>query len=159
MKITILAVGRLKEKYLVEGVKEYLKRLNPYARVEISEVPDEPCPENAPPAIEEQVKQKEADRLIKRLRPGTFLIVLDARGKMFTSEELAGKIEELALTGRSDITFIIGGSVGLATSIVDRADLLLSLSKLTFPHQIVRLVLLEQVYRCFRIIKNEPYHK
>lgn len=159
MKITILAVGKLKEKYLVEGVKEYLKRLNPYARVEISEVPDEPCPENAPPAIEEQVKQKEADRLIKRLRPGTFLIVLDARGKMFTSEELAGKIEELALTGRSDITFIIGGSVGLATSIVDRADLLLSLSKLTFPHQIVRLVLLEQVYRCFRIIKNEPYHK
>lgn len=159
MKITILAVGRLKETYLVEGVKEYLKRLNPYARVEISEVPDEPCPENAPSAIEEQVKQKEADRLIKRLRPGTFLIVLDARGKMFTSEELAGKIEELALTGRSDITFIIGGSVGLATSIVDRADLLLSLSKLTFPHQIVRLVLLEQVYRCFRIIKNEPYHK
>lgn len=159
MKITILCVGKLKEKYLLEGVREYQKRLGPYAKIDMVEVPDEPCPENAPRAIEEQVRQKEADKLTKRLRPGTYLIVLDPRGKMLSSEEMAGKIEELALTGRSDITFVIGGSTGLAPSIVQQADILLSLSRLTFPHQLVRLLLLEQVYRWFKIIKNEPYHK
>jgi len=122
-------------------------------------VPDEPCPENAPEAIEEQVRRKEADKLAKRLREGTFLIVLDGRGKMLSSEEMAEKINSLALTGRSDITFVIGGSLGLAETLRQRADLMLSLSKLTFPHQVVRLMLLEQIYRWFKIIKNEPYHK
>ncbi|RYD06518.1 50S rRNA methyltransferase [Desulforamulus aquiferis] len=159
MKITILTVGKLKEKYLIEGVKEYLKRLSSYAKLEIAEVADEPCPDNASPAIIEQVRQKEAEKLQKRLRPGTFLIVLDSRGKLPSSEELATKIQNLALTGRSDLTFIIGGSHGLPPEITTQADLLFSLSKLTFPHQLVRLVLLEQIYRSFKIIKNEPYHK
>ncbi len=159
MKLSILTVGKLKEKYLADGIKEYLKRLGPYAKVEILEVPDEPCPENAPPAIEEQIKQKEADRLQKKLRQGTFLVILDPRGKMHSSEEMADKLQLLALNGRSDITFIIGGSLGLSSSLVQQADLLLSLSKLTFPHQLVRLMLVEQVYRWFRIMKGEPYHK
>ncbi|SHE99362.1 23S rRNA (pseudouridine(1915)-N(3))-methyltransferase RlmH [Desulforamulus putei] len=159
MRISILAVGKLKEKYLSEGIKEYLKRMTPYARVDITEVPDEPCPENASPAIADQVRQREADRLLKKLRPGTFLIVLDPRGKMYSSEEMADKLQALALNGRSDVTFIIGGSVGLASMIIERADLLLSFSKLIFPHQLIRLMLMEQIYRWFKIMKNEPYHK
>ncbi|MCL4439014.1 MAG: 23S rRNA (pseudouridine(1915)-N(3))-methyltransferase RlmH [Firmicutes bacterium] len=159
MKISILAVGKLKEKYLSEGIKEYLKRMTPYAKLDITEVPDEPWPENASPAIEDQVRQREAERLMKKLRPGTFLIVLDPRGKMYSSEEMADKLQELALNGRSDVTFIIGGSAGLAPSVVERADLLLSISKLIFPHQLVRLLLMEQIYRWFKILKNEPYHK
>ncbi|ABO51793.1 protein of unknown function DUF163 [Desulforamulus reducens MI-1] len=159
IKISILCVGKLKEKYLAEGIKEYLKRLTPYAKVDISEVPDEPCPENAPMAIEEQVRQKEADKLAKKLRPGTFLVVLDLKGKMLSSEDMAGKIQDLALSGKSDLTFIIGGSIGLAPSLVERANLLLALSNLTFPHQLVRLLLMEQIYRWFKIIHNEPYHK
>lgn len=159
MKITILSVGKIKEKYFSDGIKEYLKRMTPYAKMDIQEVPDEPCPENAPIAIEEQVKQREAERLLKKLRPGTYLIVLDPRGKMHTSEEMAAKLQELALSGRSDITLIIGGSLGLAPSITQQADMLLSLSKLTFPHQLVRLMLMEQIYRWYRIMRNEPYHK
>lgn len=159
MKITILAVGKLKEKYLSEGIKEYLKRMTPYAKVDIQEIPDEPCPENASPATEDQVRQKEADRLLKKLRPNTFVIVLDPRGTMHSSEEMAANLQTLALNGRSDITFIIGGSVGLAPSVVERADMLLSFSKLIFPHQLMRLMLLEQVYRWFKIMKGEPYHK
>ena len=159
MKITILSVGKLKEQYLVDGVKEYSKRLGPYAKLEILEVPDEPCPENAPRAVEDQVRQKEADKLAKRLREGTYLIVLDPRGKMLSSEEMAARMEKSALSGHSDITFIIGGSLGLADSLRERAHLLLSLSNMTFPHQLVRLLLVEQIYRWFKIIRNEPYHK
>lgn len=159
MKISILSVGKLKEKYFSDGIKEYLKRMPPYAKMDIQEVPDEPCPENSSLAIEEQIKQKEAERLLKKLRSGTYLIVLDPRGKMHTSEEMADKLQELALSGRSDITFIIGGSLGLAPSITQQADMLLSLSKLTFPHQLVRLMLMEQIYRWYRIMRNEPYHK
>lgn len=159
MKISILTVGKLKEKYLVDGVKEYLKRMGSYAKVDILEVPDEPCPENASPAMENQVKQKEAEKLIKKLRPGTYLIILDPRGQMLSSEEMADKINKLSLSGRSDLTFVIGGSLGLAPAITERADMLLSFSKLTFPHQLVRLVLMEQIYRWFKIMKGEPYHK
>ncbi|MEG6522753.1 23S rRNA (pseudouridine(1915)-N(3))-methyltransferase RlmH [Desulfotomaculum sp. 1211_IL3151] len=159
MKITILCVGKLKEKYLVEGIKEYTKRMTPYAKVDLTEVPDEPCPENASPALEERIRQKEADKLLKKLRPDTFLIVLDLKGKMLSSEEMANKIQTLAISGKSDLTFIIGGSIGLAPSLTQRANLLLSLSNLTFPHQLVRLLLMEQIYRWFKIIHNEPYHK
>ncbi len=159
MKITVLCVGKLKEKYLVEGIKEYTKRMTPYARVDIDEVADEPCPENASLALEEKIRQKEADKLLKKLRPDTFLITLDLKGKMLSSEEMAGKIQDLAIPGKSDLTFIIGGSIGLAPSLVQRANLLLSLSNLTFPHQLVRLLLIEQIYRWFKIIHKEPYHK
>lgn len=159
MKITILCVGKLKEKYLVEGIKEYTKRMTPYAKVDLAEVLDEPCPENASPALEERIRQKEADKLLKKLRPDTFLIVLDLKGKMLSSEEMASKIQTLAISGKSDLTFIIGGSIGLAPSLTQRANLLLSLSNLTFPHQLVRLLLMEQIYRWFKIIHKEPYHK
>ncbi|GAB6179218.1 23S rRNA (pseudouridine(1915)-N(3))-methyltransferase RlmH [Desulfotomaculum defluvii] len=159
MKITVLCVGKLKEKYLVEGIKEYTKRMTPFAKVEIIEVADEPCPDNASQALEEKIRQKEADKLLKKLRPDTFLIILDLKGKMLSSEEMARKIQDLAISGKSDITFIIGGSIGLAPTLVQRANLLLSLSNLTFPHQLVRLLLMEQIYRWFKIIHNEPYHK
>ncbi|GAB6159097.1 23S rRNA (pseudouridine(1915)-N(3))-methyltransferase RlmH [Desulfotomaculum varum] len=159
MKISILAVGKLKEKYLEAGIKEYLKRLAPYARLDIVEVPDESCADHASAAEEDQVRRKEAARLLKRIRPGTFLIVLDPRGRQYTSEEMAQQLQSLALKGRSDITFIIGGSLGLAPEILQRADISLSFSKLIFPHQLMRLMLLEQIYRWFKIIKNEPYHK
>lgn len=159
MKISILTVGKLKEKYLTDGIKEYLKRMTPYAKVDFQEVPDEPCPENAPTAIEEQVKQREAERLLKKLRPGTYLIVLDPRGKMHTSEEMADKLQDLALNGRSDFTFLIGGSLGLAPAINQQANMLLSFSKLTFPHQLIRLMLMEQIYRWMKIMRGEPYHK
>lgn len=159
MKITILCVGRMKEKYLVEGIKEYTKRMTPYAKVDITEVPDEPCPENASSALEERIRQKEADKLLKKLRPATFLIVLDLKGKMLSSKEMASQIQTLAISSKSDLTFIIGGSIGLAPDLTQRANLLLSLSNLTFPHQLVRLLLMEQIYRWFKIIHNEPYHK
>ncbi|CCO08361.1 23S rRNA (pseudouridine(1915)-N(3))-methyltransferase RlmH [Desulforamulus hydrothermalis] len=159
MKISILAVGKLKEKYLEAGIQEYLKRLTPYARLDIVEVPDESCADHAAAAEEDRVRRKEAGRLLKRMRPGTFLIVLDPRGRLYTSEEMAQQLQALALKGRSDVTFIIGGSLGLAPEILQRADITLSFSKLIFPHQLMRLMLLEQIYRWFKIIKNEPYHK
>lgn len=157
--ITILAVGRLKEKYLVEGAAEYLKRLSAYARVQVVEVDDEGFAENLAPAGREKVKDKEGERLLSRLRPGTFLIALDLKGKMHSSEEMAEVLNKLALEGKGDITFVIGGSLGLPQKVLERAGLRLSFSKLTFPHQLMRLVLLEQVFRWFKIARGEPYHK
>lgn len=159
MHIYILSVGRLKEKYLVEAQKEYLKRLKPYARLEVIEVADEGYSEGLSPAGEEQVKEKEAQRLERYLRPGTFVVALDREGKMLSSEEMAGYLADLGLRGKSEIAMLIGGSLGLAQSILKRADLKLSFSKLTFPHQLMRVILLEQIYRSFKIIKGEPYHK
>jgi len=157
--ITILAVGRLKEKYLVEGAAEYLKRLSAYARLEVVEVSDEGFAEGLPPVELEKVKGKEGERLLKRLRQGTFLIALDLRGKMFSSEEMAQVFGKMALEGKGDITFAIGGALGLPQKVLDRADLRLSFSKLTFPHQLIRIFLLEQIYRWFKIARGEPYHR
>lgn len=158
-RISILAVGRLKERYLAEGAAEYLKRLTPYARVEVEEINDESFTEHLSPAECERVKEKEGERLLRRLRQGTYLIALDLRGRMYSSEEMAGAFGKLALEGRSDITFAIGGSLGLPKTVLERADLLLSFSKLTFPHQLMRIVLLEQIFRWFKIARGEPYHK
>lgn len=158
-RISILAVGRLKERYLAEGAAEYLKRLTPYARVEVEEINDESIPEHLSPAECERVKEKEGERLLRRLRQDTYLIALDLRGRMYSSEEMAGVFGKLALEGRSDITFAIGGSLGLPKTVLERADLLLSFSKLTFPHQLMRIVLLEQIFRWFKIARGEPYHK
>jgi|SRR5450830_1436496 len=157
--ITILAVGRLKEKYLAEGAAEYLKRLSAYARVAVEEVNDESFPESLSPGEREKVKDKEGARLLKRLRQDTYLIALDLRGRLYSSEEMAHVFDELALAGKGDITFAIGGTLGLPQTVLERADLRLSFSALTFPHQLMRLVLLEQIYRWFKIARGEPYHK
>ena len=157
--ITILAVGRLKEKYLVEGTAEYLKRLSAYARVAVLELPDEGFADNLGTPGQEKVKEREGERLLSRLRPGTFLIALDVRGKAHTSEDMAAVLQTLALEGKGDITFAIGGSLGLSEKVLERAGLRLSFSKMTFPHQLMRLILLEQIFRWFKIGRGEPYHK
>lgn len=159
MKFQIITVGKLKEKYLKDGIAEYLKRLQRYATVEIVEVADEQTPDNASEAEALQIKAREAQRIQKYMKEDTYLIALAIEGKMFTSEQLAEKIEQLGIGGRSHITMVIGGSLGLDASILKQADLLLSFSKMTFPHQLMRLILVEQLYRSYRIIKGEPYHK
>lgn len=159
MNIKIIGVGKIKEKYLKEGIKEYLKRLQPVAKIEIIEVADEKEPANSSPAEEKIVKEKEEERIKKHLKPGSFLIALAIEGKELSSEGFAQKLKNLALEGKSDITFVIGGSLGLSKGILDKADFLLSFSKMTFPHQLMRLILLEQIYRAFKIIRGETYHK
>jgi 23S rRNA (pseudouridine1915-N3)-methyltransferase len=157
--ITILAVGRLKEKYLAYGAAEYLKRLSAYAKIGIVEVEDEGFPENLSAAGQEKVKEKEGERLLSRLRPGAFLIALDGKGKMRSSEEMAEALNKLALEGKGDIAFAIGGTLGLSQKVLERADWRLSFSKMTFPHQLMRVILLEQIFRWFKIARGEPYHK
>ncbi|WP_205138274.1 23S rRNA (pseudouridine(1915)-N(3))-methyltransferase RlmH [Virgibacillus halotolerans] len=159
MKISIIAVGKLKEKYLKQGIQEYLKRLTAYAKVDIIELADEKAPENMSEAQMLEVKQKEGERILGSIHPDTFVITLEINGKMLSSEQLAAKMDELATYGKSKIAFVIGGSLGLSEAVEKRSDLALSFSKMTFPHQVMRLVLLEQVYRAFRIIRGEPYHK
>jgi 23S rRNA (pseudouridine1915-N3)-methyltransferase len=159
VNISILAVGKLKEKYLKSGIDEYLKRLTSYARIEIIEIPDEKAPEELSASEMEQVKQKEGERLLSKLSQDTYVIALAIDGKMRSSEELADTIDKLATYGKSKIAFIIGGSLGLSNEVLQRADEKLSFSKMTFPHQLMRLILLEQIYRAFRINRNEPYHK
>ncbi|MBB6445442.1 23S rRNA (pseudouridine(1915)-N(3))-methyltransferase RlmH [Bacillus benzoevorans] len=159
MNISIIAVGKLKEKYLKSGIDEYLKRLTSYAKVEVIEIPDEKAPEELSPSEMEQVKQKEGERLLSKLSQDTYVIALAIDGKMKSSEELADSIDKLATYGKSKIAFIIGGSLGLSNEVLQRADEKLSFSKMTFPHQLMRLILLEQIYRAFRINRNEPYHK
>lgn len=159
MNITILAVGKIKESFYREALDEYRKRLGRYCRLEIVEVSDEPVPEKASPAQEELIKEKEAQRILKRLRDGSFVVTLEIAGKKYNSEKFADKLENLALTGKSQLVFIIGGSLGLHSSVSARADLKLSFSDMTFPHQLMRVILAEQIYRAFRIISGEPYHK
>ncbi len=159
LKITIVAVGKLKEKYLKQGIQEYLKRLGSYAKVDIVEVADEKAPENLSEAEEKQVKDKEGKRILNAISPDTYVITLEIEGKMLTSEQLAKKMDEFALHGKSKIAFVIGGSLGLSEAVQKRSDFAISFSKMTFPHQLMRLILLEQVYRGFRISRGEPYHK
>ncbi|NLI11454.1 23S rRNA (pseudouridine(1915)-N(3))-methyltransferase RlmH [Pelotomaculum propionicicum] len=156
--VTILAVGRLKEKYLTEAAGEYLKRLSAYARVEVVEVSDESFAESLSPLDLAKIKEREGERLLKRLRQGTFMIALDLRGKQFSSEEMAGILGRKALGGQGDLTFIIGGALGLSKNVLERADLRISFSRMTFPHQLMRVILLEQIYRWFKIYRKEPYH-
>ena len=159
LKFQIITVGKLKEKYLKDGINEYLKRLQRYAVVDIVEVADEQTQDNASDAEELQIKAKEAQRIQKYIKDDTYLIALAIEGKLVTSEQLAEKIEQLGVGGKSHVTMVIGGSLGLDDAILKRADLLLSFSKMTFPHQLMRLILVEQLYRSYRIIKGEPYHK
>lgn len=159
MKIAIVAVGRLKERYIREAADEYLKRLRPYASVNVVEVADEPIPQKPSEAEEAGVMRREGERILGALRQGTYVICLDMRANQLSSEEFSHLLDGLALKGRSDVTFIIGGSLGLAPDVLARADMRLSLSKMTFPHQVVRVILLEQIYRAFKISRGEMYHK
>lgn len=159
MKISVVTVGKLKEKYLKQGIAEYLKRLSAYAKVEVVEVADEKAPENLSEAEMEEVKKKEGERILAHISQDTYVITLEIGGKMLSSEQLAAKIDELGTYGKSKIAFVIGGSLGISKEVQNRSNLALSFSKMTFPHQLMRLILLEQVYRAYRIIRNEPYHK
>ena len=159
MKITVLCVGKIKEKYFTLGIDEYAKRLSRYCKLEIIEVADEKTPDNASENEELQIKAKEGDKLLRYIKDNAYVIALAIEGKMLTSEELSEKMEQLGINGDSNVVFVIGGSLGLDKRILDRADYKLSFSKMTFPHQMMRMVLLEQVYRGYRIMKDEPYHK
>lgn len=159
MKITVLAVGKVKEAYFRDAIAEYSKRLSKYCKLEIIEVADEKTPDRASEREEELIKQKEADRLRKHIKEDAFVCALAIEGVQLDSVALAGKMEQIGLQGKSHIIFIIGGSLGLHKSVLQRADMLLSFSKMTFPHQLMRVILLEQIYRAYRIMANEPYHK
>ncbi len=159
MRISLICVGKLKEKYLVMGVEEYVKRLSRYCTLEIIELPDEKTPDNAGEVLEELIKKKEGERILKSIKADSYCIALAIEGKQLTSEELAEKFNSLGVSGTSHITFIIGGSLGLSQEVLGRADEKLSFSKLTFPHQLMRMIFLEQLYRSYRIIHNQPYHK
>ena len=159
MKITIVTVGKIKEKYLKDAIAEYSKRLSKYCRLEIVEVPDEKTPDNASEVVEDSIRSKEAERILKHVKDDSFVITLEINGKQLTSEELADKIEKLGVQGTSHITFIIGGSIGLGKEVLAKSNYALSFSKMTFPHQLMRVILLEQIYRSYRIINGEPYHK
>ncbi|MCM3387591.1 23S rRNA (pseudouridine(1915)-N(3))-methyltransferase RlmH [Ureibacillus chungkukjangi] len=159
MNITIISVGKLKEKYLKMGIDEYVKRLGGYAKVELVEVPDEKAPEQLSEAEMEIVKRKEGERILAKVNDGMHVIALEIDGKMKSSEDMAKDLESLMTYGTSKVAFIIGGSLGLHEDVLKRADEKLSFGKMTLPHQLMKLVLVEQIYRSFRIIKGEPYHK
>lgn len=159
MKITIIAVGKVREKYFDMAIDEYSKRLSRYIKLEIAEVADEKTPDGASEADEEIIRNKEGERILKRLKDDAYVITLEIDGKMVDSVELSQKINQIGVGGKGHIAFIIGGSLGLSEQVKARADYKLSFSRMTFPHQLMRVVLLEQVYRAYRILNNEPYHK
>ncbi len=159
MKISVIAVGKIKEKYLKDAVTEYSKRLSRYCKLEIIEVADEKTPDQASEAVEDAIRKKEGERLLKHIRDDMYVITLEIIGKMLTSEEFADKLKMLGVQGKSSIAFVIGGSIGLGKEVLKRSDYALSFSKMTFPHQLMRVVLLEQVYRGYRIMNGAPYHK
>lgn len=159
MKITMVTVGKIKEKYLRDGIAEYVKRLSRYCKLEIIELQDEKTPDRASEAEELQIKNTEGERILKNIRDTDYVIALAIEGKMLDSVELSEKIEKLGVQGISSIVLIIGGSLGLSDAVLRRADFKLSFSKMTFPHQLMRMILLEQIYRAYRIMNKEPYHK
>ncbi len=158
-RITVICVGRIKEKYFTMAIDEYSKRLSRYCKLDIVELQDEKTPDNASEADESIIKKKEAERILKYIKEDTYVITLEINGKMLDSVELSNTMNKLAVSGKSNIAFVIGGSLGLHESVSNRSDFKLSFSKMTFPHQLMRVVLLEQIYRGFRIINGEPYHK
>ena len=159
MNISVISVGKLKEKYLKLGIEEFSKRFSKYCKLDLIELEDEKCPENLSEKDMGIVKNKEGQRILSKIKNNSYVIALAIDGKNLSSEELADTISQLAVRGNSHITFIIGGSLGLSDEVLKRADYKLSFSKMTFPHQLMKLILLEQVYSAFRIKNNEPYHK
>ena len=159
MNIFVISVGKLKEKYWVDAVKEYARRLGAYCRLELIEVKEARLPDRAGEAEEAAVKQAEGEEILRRIKDNMYVVTLEIGGKALSSEQLAEKIDRLAVDGISSIAFVIGGSLGLSEAVSSRADFKLSFSKMTFPHQMMRVILLEQIYRSFKIIRNETYHK
>lgn len=159
MRITLITVGKIKETFYRDAIAEFKKRLSKYCKLDIVEVADEKTPDNAGEALEEQIKEKEARRILQALKDDAYVITLEISGKKKDSVAFSKQIGELGVQGRNHITFIIGGSLGLHTSVCARADDSLSFSDMTFPHQLMRVILLEQIYRAYRIMSNEPYHK
>ncbi len=159
MKITVVAVGKIKEKFYTQAIEEYTKRLSRYCKLQIVQVQDEKTPDEASEREETQIKDREGDKILRALPEDAYVIALAINGKTYDSPGLARHMEQLMTGGRSHIAFVIGGSLGLSDQVLSRADEKLSFSALTFPHQLMRVILLEQVYRSFRIINHEPYHK
>lgn len=159
MKITLAAVGKIKEKFYADAIAEYSKRLSRYCKLEILQVADEKTPDNASETVERQIKEKEGERLLASIKEGAYVVALAIEGEMLDSVRLSEKINTLGVGGTSQIVFVIGGSLGLSDAVLKRADYRLSFSRMTFPHQLMRVILLEQIYRSYRIIYGEPYHK
>lgn len=159
MKITLVTVGKIKEKFYMAAIDEYAKRLGRYCKLEIIQVADEKTPDNAGEALEAQIKEKEGDRILAHIKDGTYVIALAIEGEMLDSVELSEKIAALGVSGTSQIVFVIGGSLGLSNRVLKRADYKLSFSRMTFPHQLMRVILLEQIYRSYRIMNGQAYHK
>lgn len=159
MEIKIVTVGKIKEKYLTAGIAEYAKRLSRYCKLTFCQVADEKTPDKASDALNAQIKEVEGERLMKHIREQDYVIALAIDGKMLDSVELSDKIASLGVSGNSSIAFVIGGSLGLSDKVLKRADYKLSFSRMTFPHQLMQMILLEQIYRAYRIMNNEPYHK
>ena len=159
MNIDIVCVGKVKERYLRDAIDEYRKRLSRFAKVDVIEVADEKTPEHASDSLNAQIKEKEGERILKHLRDGAFVVALAIEGDQLTSEQLAARIAQWGLHGVSHLQFVIGGSLGLDPRVLRRANMPLSFSKMTFPHQLMRVILLEQIYRAFKINAHEPYHK
>lgn len=159
MKITLVVVGKIKEKFFSDAIAEYVKRLSRYCKLEIIQVADEKTPDSASEALEEQIKDKEGERVLSQIKEGAYVIALAIQGKELSSEQLSEKLEQLGVNGESQIVFVIGGSLGLSQKVLKRADFKLSFSPMTFPHQLMRVILLEQIYRSYRIMCGEPYHK
>lgn len=159
MRITVIAVGKIKEKFYEQAIAEYSKRLSRYCKLNIIQVVDEKTPDSAGEGLERQIKEKEGERILAGIKDGAYVIALAIEGDLLDSVALAGKLEILGVNGSSHIVFIIGGSLGLSEKVLERADYKLSFSKMTFPHQLMRVILLEQIYRSYRIISGEPYHK
>ena len=159
MKLICIAVGKVKEKFYVQAIAEFQKRLSKYVKLDIVEVPDEKTPDKAGEKLEQQIKETEGQRILRHIKEKDYVIALAIEGEMPDSVQLARKIERLGIEGVSRIVFVIGGSLGLSEEVLNRADEKLSFSRMTFPHQLMRVILLEQIYRSFRIIHGEPYHK
>lgn len=159
MKITVLTVGKIKEKFFRDAVAEYEKRLSRYCSLSVVEVADEPTPDKCSEALKTQILEKEGERLLSKMPGNAYRVILDVKGKAVSSEELSAKLGDAAVSGVSHMAFVIGGSLGLSDQIKKSADLTISFSKMTFPHQLMRVVLLEQIYRSYRIMNHEPYHK
>lgn len=159
MKITIVSVGKIKEKFYKDAIAEYEKRLSRYCKLQIVEVADEKTPDKASAVEEEQIKEKEADRILSHIKEDAFVVTLEIAGKKLDSVSFANLLEQKGVHGISHIQFVIGGSLGLHQKVSQRSDYKLSFSDMTFPHQLMRVILAEQIYRAYRIISGEPYHK
>ena len=159
MKISIVCVGKIKESFYRQAIEEYAKRLSKYCKLEIIEVADEKTPDKASEALESQIKEKEADRILEKIKEDAYVFTLEIKGKSYTSEDFAEMIQKTTVQGKSHLVFVIGGSLGLHEKVLKRSNHAISFSDMTFPHQLMRVILTEQIYRAFRIINGEPYHK